>query len=405
MKEKRPEIKLLPALKKRYDKHRYKDMQKIVLSGNALDELKKLDSESVDCCVTSPPYYKLRKYEIPDIFFEPFSFTMFGFQIDIPAWRGQYGDEPTVMMYIGHTVEIFREVRRVLKKDGTLWLNIGDTYASHAAQVHKHTNLRQKKIVSNIRVKFDAGHKIKPKDLFGIPATVALALREDGWYYRQDIIWHKTNAMPSSQNDRCTSAHEYLFLFSKSRRYYYDAKSIATPIKDKTLTTYGIPRTGYGDGSGDVKSENMVGIVRTGKVWKAPDGWDTGPGAHGSIHKDGRSKGKPYKPKEFGNKDHSGYFDKNGNLIGDGLANKKSVWPIATKRYPEAHFATFPDELIIDCIKAGCRPEGTVLDPFGGSGTTGRVSERLGRNSILIELGRTYLKMIDKGYDEIGRLF
>lgn len=196
--------------------------------------------------VTSPPYWALRDYGV----------------------EGQLGLEKTPEEYIDNMVKVFREARRVLRDDGTLWLNIGDSFCA------KRTGI------------------IKAKDLVGIPWMLAFALRADGWYLRQDIIWHKPNPMPESASDRCTKAHEYLFMFSKKSTYYYNAYAIRTPYQDKTFTAFGIESSGKGDGSGLVQSENWANDVpvRKPKQWKMPDGWDTGDGAHGSIHRNGRKK-------------------------------------------------------------------------------------------------------------------
>jgi site-specific DNA-methyltransferase (cytosine-N4-specific) len=207
---------------------------------------------------------------------------------------------------------------------------------------------------------------------------LAFALRSAGWYLRQDIIWHKPNPMPESVTDRCTKAHEYIFLLTKSPRYYYDAVAI------KTKSTWDPEKA------------------------KTPDGWDTGPGSHGSYHREGREKGKKIFDKTQGGggtgfKNHSGNYDARGNLIGGGMANKKSVWTVSTKPFKEAHFATFPEDLISDCIKAGCPENGLVLDPFMGAGTTALVARKLGRNYLGYELNPEYIKIANNRlYNEIG---
>ncbi len=360
-----------------------------IYEGDALTILKTFPDEFINCCVTSPPYYGLRDYGV----------------------IGQIGLEETPEQYVQKLVEIFHEVRRVLKSDGTLWLNLGDIYwggkgKSSQAWSTEHTDRgviqgKQHQITGMGETRpTDKKHpEIKPKDLIGIPWMVAFALRADGWYLRQDIIWNKPNPMPESVNDRCTKSHEYIFLLSKSRKYYFDAKSIATPYKDKTLTTYTAgPRTGNGDGTGLVFSENLSKSFqqRKPKQWKTPDGWDTGKGSHGNSHKEGREKGfKGYEHRGKGDKKltgHSGNFDSDGNLIGDGLANKKSVWTVATKPFKEAHFAVYPQQLIEPCIKAGCPEGGIVLDPFAGTNTTGIVARKQNKNYVSIELNPAYIK-------------
>lgn len=372
-----------------------------IINGDCLQVLTTLPDNSIDCCITSPPYFGLRDY----------------------GHAGQMGLEETPELYVEKMVAVFREVRRVLKKEGTLWLNIGDSYAgsgrglngdgTHSAKEtdKQFTNAGTRKVnpesfskrlmdngtIGNKWVKPPAG--FKPKDLIGIPWMLAFALRADGWYLRQDIIWHKPNPMPESVTDRCTKAHEYIFLMSKSAKYYYDAFSIATPYQDKTLTTFGCEVHGNGDGSGLIQSENWAASlkIRKPKDWKTPDGWDTSKGAHGNFHKDGREKGKKgYNHRGTGDKKltgHSGNKDANGNLIGNGKANKRSVWTVNTMPYKEAHFATFPQGLIIDCIKAGCPEGGIVLDPFSGAGTTALVASKLGRNYIGIELNPEYIEI------------
>ena len=350
------------------------------------ETMKRMPDNFVDCCVTSPPYYGLRDYGHPD----------------------QIGLEETPERYVEKLVQVFSRVKRVLKKGGTLWLNLGDSYAGSGrgiGDIKKSSELQRNhkaSYVGDIKKGYTS-NELKPKDLIGIPWMVAFALRADGWYLRQDIIWHKPNPMPESVTDRCTKSHEYIFLLSKSAKYYYDAKSIATPYKDKTLTTYTAgPRSGNGDGSGLVFSENLANSMkeRKPKQWKTPDGWDTGPGSHGSFHKNEREKGfKGYEHRGTGDKTltgHSGNFDLEGNLIGDGLANKKSVWTVGTQSFPEAHFATFPEDLIIPCIKAGSPEGGIVYDPFMGAGTTALVSHKLNRKFIGSEISAEYCKIGEK---------
>jgi DNA modification methylase len=253
--------------------------------------LASLPNQSVHCCVTSPPYFGLRDYGVD----------------------GQIGLEQTPDAYVADLVAVFREVKRVLRDDGTLWLNLGDSYTANGA----------------------SSNNLKQKDLIGIPWRVAFALQADGWYLRQDIIWHKPNPMPESVRDRCTKAHEYIFLLSKSARYYYHANAIA----EKAIAPGVRCATPY--------TTNAVGSQST----------------------------TPY----------------NGNA--KDTRNKRSVWTVTQKPFKGAHFATFPPGLVEPCIKAGCPEGGNVLDPFGGAGTTGLVANRLGRNATLIELNPTYAVM------------
>lgn len=330
-----------------------------ILHGNALEVLKTLPDQSVYCVVTSPPYWGLRDYGEetlsiwggdPECEHEWREYTrpaggghpsdtaqvgntkrdvqrIYGakaaFCIHCGAWRGQIGLEPTPDMYIEHLVGVFREIRRVLRDDGTVWLNLGDSY------------------VGGGRV----GNKgLKPKDLVGIPWRVAFALQADGWYLRSDIIWAKPNAMPESVKDRCTKAHEYIFLLAKSRKYYYDAEAIREENSNPR-------RKNYTAGS---RSRGINPDRNDNDLWK-------------------RSKD----------------FKSNGR-------NKRSVWTVPTKPYPEAHFATYPEELINPCILAGCPRGGIVLDPFFGSGTTGVVALKNGRDFIGIELNPEYIELAEK---------
>lgn len=291
-----------------------------ILTGDCRDMLKTLPEQSVHCCVTSPPYFGLRDYGVD----------------------GQIGMEPTPDEFVAELVAVFREVRRVLRDDGTLWLNLGDSYANdgkwggssggkHVAALHGDTGVG--------RGKRETG--MKPKDLIGIPWRVAFALQADGWWLRQDIIWHKPNPMPESVTDRCTKAHEYVFLLSKSERYHFDAQAIAEP-------------SAY---PGDNRAERP-------DTRKAVD----------PMCMDGGSRARTGKP------------------TGD-TRNKRSVWTITTKPFAEAHFATMAPDLAETCIKAGCPDGGTVLDPFGSAGTTGLVADRLGRNALLIELNPEYAEI------------
>ena len=287
---------------------------------DCLKGLKQLPDNSINCCVTSPPYWGLRDYGV----------------------EGQLGLEKTPEEYVSKMVEIFREVRRVLRDDGTLWLNLGDSYAGNCSQASN--NGRAGFGNPRERLVNRKGEGLKPKDLVGIPWMVAFALRADGWYLRQDIIWHKPNPLPESVKDRCTKSHEYIFLLAKSAQYYYDNEA----IKEKAV------------------SGTDVGILRSKKQATCN---------HPSILK---------RQKE----------NIDSRTAGDGNRNKRSVWTITTKPFKEAHFAVFPPELPEICIKAGCPEGGTVLDPFAGAGTTLYVAEQLGRNSIGIELNPDYCDII-----------
>jgi site-specific DNA-methyltransferase (adenine-specific) len=361
-----------------------------IIQRNVLDTPWPFDDNSIDCCVTSPPYWGLRDYGV----------------------AGQLGLEKTPEEFVAKMVQVFEEVKRILKPEGTCWINIGDSYASSDTnrtwdQVNGKTSKitgGENQFASAVTINKIVGD-LKPKDLVGVPWMLAFALRSAGWYLRQDIIWHKPNPMPESATDRCTKAHEYIFLLSKSRTYYFDAYAIATPYKDKTLTTHGIESKGKGDGSGLIQSENWANSIkeRKPKVWKTPDGWDTGEGAHGSVHRKGREKGLTAREKEALKDNvngrslvgHSGNYDAKGNIIGSGKANKRSVWTVATAPFKEDHFATFPEELILPCILAGCPKGGVVLDPFMGAGTTALVAKSNDRNFIGLELNPEYIQMAE----------
>lgn len=319
----------------------------MVIVGNALDELKHIEAESIDCCITSPPYYNLRDYGID----------------------GQLGLEKTPEEYISKLTEIFREVRRILKSNGTLWLNIGDSYAgSGKGKKDTHTTNKENKGSKNnsaLQGNFRSA-EIKPKDLIGIPWLLAFSLRADGWYLRQDIIWQKTNAMPESVKDRCTRSHEYIFLLSKSRKYYYDSEAISEPITGSSTKRY---------------LQNI----------EAQKGSDRQPGKT-------NGKMKAVLPRFGGEKYSDGSNrTKNGNLYIPTLRrNKRDVWTISTAGFKGAHFAVFPEKLIEPCVLAGCPNGGTVLDPFCGSGTTGVVAAKNNRNFIGIELNLEYAELARK---------
>jgi len=311
-----------------------------ILPGNNIDTLKTIPDGSVDCCVTSPPYYGLRDYNI----------------------NGQIGLEETPEDYIGKLVAVFREVWRVLHEKGTLWLNIGDTYAgSGNGSAHypettvgriQGTNLG---IVN--RPNLPSGNVpagCKPKDLIGIPWMLAFALRADGWYLRQDIIWHKPNPMPESVDDRCTKSHEYIFLLSKSARYYFDNKAI------HEIAAY--------DGRKDTRMK-------------------------GSHKYSGKDIYPTYKPQTFASRGHERWpTDEAGNF----MRNKRDVWIVNNKPFTGAHFAVFPEKLILPCILSGCPENGVVLDPFMGSGTTAVVAIKNFRKYIGCEINPEYIKIAEQ---------
>lgn len=377
---------------------------------DCMEGMAQLPNESINCCVTSPPYYGLRDYSNETVKFEPIQYSILGFTVNIPEWEGQLGLEPTLEMYVGHIVQIFREVKRVLKKDGTLWLNLGDSYANSGTGGQGATGGLDKSTLQSkmpppgttpVKKKIPKG--LKAKDLIGIPWMVAFALRSDGWYLRSDIIWDKPNPMPESVTDRPTKSHEYIFLLAKSKKYYYDADAIKTEMADTTIKRL-MQDTRHQKGSDRVPGKTNGPMKAVGKLDKQS--------GHGRRHAGFNKRWKDRKgydhrgdlaDKKFRN--HSGNYDENGNVIGGGKANKRSVWHVAIKPFKEAHFAVYPQELIIDCIKAGCPEGGIVLDPFAGANTTGIVARKLNRNYISIELNPKYKAIADKRESEELGLF
>lgn len=330
-----------------------------IYNQGCLEGLQSIDSDSIDCCVTSPPYWGLRDYGHSD----------------------QIGLEKTPDEYVSRIIDVFREVKRVLKPEGTLWLNLGDSYCSTAGGTMG-DSLRQEGILAGVsderaeaskkfRPKVPTG--LKPKDLVGIPWMVAFALRADGWYLRQDIIWHKPNPMPESVTDRCTKSHEYIFLMSKSSKYYYDHEAIKTECKDPLDDLRRIEAQTW-------DNKNTPDNLRNGIRPKTKSTFGNRDGELNGLH-----SGKPYYALE--------------------KANKRSVWTVNTMPYKDAHFATFPEELIVDCIKAGCPENGIVLDPFMGAGTTALVARKLNRNFIGFELNPDYLKIANNRLERTLGMF
>lgn len=321
-----------------------------ILRGDAIEALKMIPDNTVDCCVTSPPYYGLRDYDAD----------------------GQIGLEETPEEYIERLVEVFREVRRVLRNDGTLWLNIGDSYAgsgkgrmrdgTHSADISKSSDYlcRAGGVITKSKTP-----GIKRKELIGIPWMLAFALRADGWYLRQDIIWYKPNTMPESVKDRCTKSHEYVFLLSKSPTYYFDSAAIREPA------------VGYNNapvaGSKGTLSPNTRLRKGNSKTFRGGGAYTNNQSFFNSASVERQSSGNAENP--------------------TGLRNKRDVWSVATQGYSQAHFATFPEKLVIPCVLAGCRQNGTVLDPFLGSGTTAVVAKKYRRNFIGIELNPHYASL------------
>lgn len=300
------------------------EINKVYL-GDSLENIKTFPDESIDCVVTSPPYFALRDY----------------------GMDGQIGLEDTPEAYIERLVLVFREIRRCLKPGGTCWVNLGDSYATQRIGQSAGINAQTK--------------GLKHKDLIGIPWMFAFAMRTDGWYLRQDIIWHKPNPMPESVTDRCTKSHEYVFLFSKREKYFFDYEAIQEEA------------TGY-DGRKDMVMHGGVKYADQ-KIM---------PGA---------------KPQTMAVRGHERWRFKQTAESDDTvipIRNKRDVWSVNLKPNKEAHFAAYPEELITPCILSGCPEDGVVLDPFMGSGTTGIVARKLGRNFIGCELNPEYQKMAER---------
>ena len=365
-----------------------------IYCGNSLDVLKSMADESVDCCITSPPYWGLRDYgtaewEGGDAECEHkvgrFEYAVNEKQVSNNGSAGhqakdicpkcgairkdkQLGLEKTPEEYVANMVQLFREVRRVLRKDGTLWLNLGDSYLSdgkkemsvkegsgiQADQRAKNDDYRETTPTRNAR--YYKNTNLKRKDLCGIPWRVAFALQADGWWLRQDIIWHKPNPMPESVRDRCTKSHEYIFMLTKSARYYFDNEAIKEPAnydgrKDTVMKGSAKYQNGYFPT--DVNTQSIA--LKGHKRWKE-------------------------------------------NTDGVKVRNKRSVWTVTTKPYKEAHFATYPPDLILPCVKTA-KPDAVILDPFFGSGTTGLVAVQNGRRYIGIDLNPEYCAIAAKRID------
>tara|TARA_R100001594_G_scaffold122_1_gene551 strand:+ start:4 stop:927 length:924 start_codon:yes stop_codon:yes gene_type:complete len=302
-----------------------------ILQGNCIDKIKELDDNSIDCVVSSPPYFGLRDYGVD----------------------GQFGLEKTYHDYLANTVKVFETFKPKLKDTATIWWNVGDSYNQNQSagdRVSKYSK-KQKTNQGNLGFKIESQKNLKVKDLLMIPNRVAIALQDAGWYIRSEIIWHKPNPMPESIKDRPTSCHEKIWLITKNKKYYYDADAIREPTTDS-----------YKGKRGLVKKRNKTQSAMQDRVFNTP-----------------------YHPSN--------------------TKNKRNVWTVTTKPCKEAHFATFPKDLIEPCIKAGCPEGGVVLDPFGGSGTTGIVASLNNRNAILIELNQNYIDIANKRIDKEVGLF
>lgn len=394
----------------------HNDGQVTLYAGDVRDVLRQLPEASVNCVVTSPPYWSLRDYGVD----------------------GQLGLEPTPELFVAHMVEVFREVRRVLRPDGALWLNIGDSYAGSgrggnptaesstlegslaSQEASRPARTRGSKLPAgfheSVRLAGGIGRAwvpppaaLKPKDLVGIPWRLAFALQADGWWLRQDIIWSKPNPMPESVRDRCTKAHEYLFLLSKSEGpNIWRAKdtrewSYAPDLKERVVI----------DGKDARRWRGFDYYYDADAIQEPAGGWNGSEfhdGKNAAVHPDvgmRRSGNKDRKPASARGVPVDTGGKSNGAVAGSvprvgDSRNKRSVWHIPTAPYPEAHFATFPEKLVEPCILAGCPEGGVVLDPFVGSGTTLAVAKRLGRRAVGIDLNEEYLEMAKRRCSQMG---
>lgn len=392
-----------------------------ILHGDCRDVLKTLPDQSVHCCATSPPYWGLRSY-LP---------------AEHPEKHLEIGSEPTLAEWVQTMVEVFREVRRVLRDDGTLWLNLGDAYAGSrcgsdvgsSLQGSRHSRNEAKKAKELMRKMTKSARRddlpiprsdvavpgLKPKDIMGQPWRVAFALQDDGWWLRQEIIWHKPNPMPESARDRCTKAHEHIFLLSKSERYFYDFEAMQEPVSGNAhsrgpSTPTGLDTgegnhrqkagryrgngVGFGHGFDENPKPRVVGV--NPKAALATSGSDGGY-VEGKSERMGRGPG-------WRNKQNESFSEAiSGNLAE--TRNPRSVWTIPTYGFKGAHFATFPPELAARCITAGCPVGGTVLDPFGGSGTVGLAADRQHKNAVLIDLDERNIPMATQRIEGDAPLF
>lgn len=327
-----------------------------ILQGDALSRLSKLPSDSVQCCVSSPPYWGLRNYGV----------------------EGQIGLDKTPEEYVAKIVSVFEEVRRVLKPDGTCWVNLGDSFSTGAGSIGRCPGggdqgerfLREGMVATQPNRMPLPG--LKPKDLIGIPWMVAFAMRSAGWYLRRDVIWGKPNGMPESVLDRPVSSHEYVFLFSKSERYFYDHEAVRLPALPESTKRL------------EQNIDAQLGSLR----------------ANGGSERPMKAGGRSTDKQRGHTRRHAGFNDRWDAMKKDeqqeGRSSLRSVWWLPTAQSKDAHFAVMPSALAAVCILAGSRTGDTILDPFGGSGTTGQVALELGRSAILIELNPEYLPLIER---------
>ena len=332
-----------------------------IYTGDALETLRTLPDGVVNCVVTSPPYYGLRDYGV----------------------AGQFGLEQSTREYIGKLVDLFREIRRVLKVNGTAWVNLGDSYNNWGTDSLRRADSSGIGLTTEFAKEYSRKDKrptdgLNRKSLMMIPARVAIALQDDGWILRSEIVWHKPNPMPESVTDRPTKAHEMIYLLSKSPRYFYDIDAVREPHAPSSL-----PRALRGVSEGNKWNNGAPGSTAHSISQPRPNTRKEHPEYSGSAG--------------TGFKGHSGVYAEDGSLlINPAGRNSRTVWTIPTAAVKEAHFATYPPELVRRCILAGCPVDGVVLDPFMGSGTTALVARQLNRRYVGIELNPAYVEIAEK---------
>ncbi|MGK5032697.1 DNA-methyltransferase [Janthinobacterium sp. MDT1-19] len=370
-----------------------------ILIGDVREQLRALAADSVHCCVTSPPYWGLRDYGVD----------------------GQIGLEATPAEFIAVMVDVFEEVRRVLRPDGTYWINMGDSYATAAGRVGNHPGggaqgqaWRGARGGHEGKQAYSVGTRgtgtltqpncmpqqgLKPKDLVMMPHRLAIALQDAGWWVRQDIVWSKPNPMPESVRDRCSKSHEYIFLLSKSEKYFYDAEA----IKEPAAGAADHPRNSFGKKDYDVPGQKPQ--KRTARGVGFGHGTDADARQRGRAMACSKDDGRDEQGLRTAARMSGGADFREDPAARPDMRNKRSVWTMATHSFAEAHFATFPPELPENCIRAGCPPGGMVLDPFFGAGTTGLVADRLQRDCIGIELNPAYAEIARKRIQGESTLF
>lgn len=398
-----------------------------ILQGDCRIILQGFPEKCIHTVATSPPYYGLRSYQgILPTSWPEMAYSIFGFEITVPGMVCELGHECDPKYFIGHLILIFREVKRVLRDDGTAWINMGDSYATTGGAYNSTGSAGSSAQVSKKTLAAVGQGKnrtpttgLKNKDMIGIPWMLAYALRDDGWYLRSDIIWSKKNTMPESVTDRPTKSHEYIFLFSKSQKYFYDAEAIKTPAADSSIARW---------------DQDLHAQTQSARVPGKTNGNMKAVGGPMKDLPEGQTNIRKARDKQRGHsRRHAGFNDRWDAMTTTEQrsmgANKRTVWHMATNSFKDAHFATFPEELITDPIKAGTSEHGccsacgapylrdlngwiaqckcdapvvpcTVLDPFSGAGTTFMVAKKLNRRAVGIELSTVYTPMSEKRVNE-----